>query len=88
MFFIPRRHNVGGIIKCGVIFVQLLNELVSSLATNTVYHWRVRLHYHPATTPFQQYSRWLTMPWNGWQEQDLRTGSTPVIYLPLILRNF
>jgi hypothetical protein len=61
-----------------------LNELVSGLAFDTAYHWRVRLHYHPATTPFQQYSRWLTMPWNGWTEQDLRTGSPT--YLPLVLR--
>jgi hypothetical protein len=54
-------------------------ELVSGLSTNTAYHWRLRLCYHPVTTPFQQHSRWLTVPWNGWQEQDLRTGSTSVI---------
>jgi len=50
-----------------------LNELVTGLSSNTVYHWRLRLLYHPTTTPYQQYSRWLTMPWNGWQEADLRT---------------
>jgi len=50
-----------------------LDELVSSLSFTTPYHWRVRLFYHPATTPFQHYSRWLTMPWNGWNETDLRT---------------
>ncbi|MEW5986174.1 MAG: FG-GAP-like repeat-containing protein [Chloroflexota bacterium] len=49
------------------------NELVSNLNPGTAYHWRVCLLYDPVTTPFQQYSRWLTMPWNGWQEQDLRT---------------
>ena len=53
-----------------------LNELVSGLSANTAYHWRVRLRYHPATTPFQQYSRWLTMPWNGWQEARLRMPAT------------
>jgi len=42
--------------------------------TPTGIRWRVRLRYHPATTPFQQFSRWLTMPWNGWNEQDLRTA--------------
>jgi len=63
-----------------------LNELVSGLDTDTPYHWRVRLHYHPATTPFQQYSRWVHVPWNGWTEQDLRTGSG--IYLPLMLRAY
>jgi len=52
----------------------VLNQLVSSLSANTVYHWRVRLHYNPSTTPFQQYSRWITIPLNGWQEADLRTA--------------
>jgi hypothetical protein len=50
-----------------------LNELISGLALFTNYHWRVRLLYHQAATPFQQQSRWLTIPWNGWQEADLRT---------------
>ncbi len=51
-----------------------LNELVSGLDANTLYHWRVRLRYHPATTPFQAYSHWLTNPWNGWNEARLRTA--------------
>jgi hypothetical protein len=50
-----------------------LNELVSGLLKNTRYHWRVRLLYHPSTTPFQQYSRWLSPVWNGWEEADLYT---------------
>ena len=50
-----------------------INETVSSLSANTVYHWRLRLLYDPVTTPFQSYSRWLTMPYNGLQEADLRT---------------
>ncbi len=32
----------------------------------------MRLCYNPATTPFQQYSRWFTMPWDGWQQADFR----------------
>ncbi len=52
-----------------------LDELVNGLSADTLYHWRVRLLYHPATTPFQQYSRWLTVPWNGWNEARLRTGA-------------
>jgi len=56
------------------------NELASGMSADTAYHWRVRLCYHPGTTPFQQHSRWLTIPWNGWQEQDLRIASTPVTY--------
>jgi hypothetical protein len=51
-----------------------LSELETGLFDETVYHWRVRLLYDPVTTPFAQASRWLTMPWNGWQEADLRTG--------------
>jgi hypothetical protein len=59
-----------------------LSELVDNLSADTAYHWRVRLHYHPASTPYQQYSRWLTVPWNGWQEQDLR------ILLPQLVADF
>ena len=58
-----------------------MSELVTGLSPDALYHWRVRLHYHPAITPFRQYGRWLTMPWNGWQEADLRTGKRPVIYV-------
>jgi uncharacterized repeat protein (TIGR01451 family) len=50
-----------------------LNELVGGLSSPAVYHWRVRLRYHPATTPLESHSRWVTVPWNGWQEGDVRT---------------
>ena len=59
-----------------------ISELIQDLQAEMPYHWRLRLRYHPATTPFQQTSRWLTVPWNGWAEQDLRTGR-PAIYLYL-----
>jgi hypothetical protein len=59
----------------------------SDLAADTAYHWRARWLYRPATTPFQPYSRWFTMPWNGWDETDLRTGGTRIM-LPLVLRNY
>ncbi len=49
-----------------------LSELTASLSSGTTYHWRARLHYSPATTPFQQRSRWFTQPWGGWNETDLR----------------
>jgi hypothetical protein len=34
----------------------------------------------------QQASRWLTAPWNGWQEQDFRTGGRmqETIWLPVV----
>ncbi len=50
-----------------------MSVLVSDLDADTAYHWRLRLRYHPASTPFQQHSRWITVPWNGWTEQDFRT---------------
>jgi hypothetical protein len=62
-----------------------LNELVDSLGTFTTYHWRIRLLYHPAITPWQQSSRWFTQPWNGWNETDLRTNAL-YFYLPMIKR--
>jgi len=57
-----------------------LNELVSSLTEDTCYHWRMRLLYHPVSTPFQQHSRWLSSTWNGPEETDLRTP--PANYIP------
>ncbi len=54
-----------------------LNQLLSSLSAATVYHWRVRLLYNPVSTPYQQKSRWFTMPWNGGTEADFRTATAP-----------
>ena len=52
-----------------------LDQLVSPLVDWTVYHWRARVWYRAATTPYQRYSRWLTMASNGLQEADLRTAT-------------
>jgi hypothetical protein len=60
---------------------------LTDLSADTPYHWRVRWRYNPATTPFMPASRWVTIPWNGWNEQDLRTGGSRVM-LPLVIRNF
>jgi hypothetical protein len=51
-----------------------LSEVETGLIDGALYHWRVRMRYHPVTTPFAQRSRWLTVPWGGCQEADLRTG--------------
>ncbi len=70
------------------------NELASGLSDDTAYHWRARLRYDPVTTPFQQYGRWVTMPWNGWNEQGLRVrvdaapASGAKSFLPFVLRNY
>ncbi len=59
---------------------------VRNRPAGTPYHWRVRWRYDPATTPFLPAGPWVTMPWNGWNEMDLRTsGST--VYLPVVVRN-
>ena len=58
---------------------------ISQLSAGTHYHWRVRILYSSVTTPFMPGSRWVTMPWNGWNETDFRTAGTRV-FLPLILR--
>lgn len=52
-----------------------LSRVIHGLALNTFHHWRVRVLYHPAAVPFQPHSQWLTIPWNGWNEADFRTGS-------------
>jgi hypothetical protein len=40
------------------------------------YHWRLRLHYDSAKTPLAQHSRWMTIPWHGWQEAHVTLGAT------------
>jgi hypothetical protein len=57
------------------------------LPSDTLYHWRVRWRFSPATTPFMPASRWLTVPWNGWNEADLRIGISRAL-LPIVLRNY
>jgi hypothetical protein len=58
-----------------------------SLAASTPYSWRVRWRYSPATTPFMPASRWVTVPWNGWNEKDLITGGFRNL-LPLVTNNY
>jgi len=53
-----------------------LSEL--ALGLNGAYHWRVRLLYDTAKTPLAQRSRWFTVPWNGWQEADLKVMGAAV----------
>jgi hypothetical protein len=57
----------------------------SQLSAGTPYHWRVRVLHSPVTNPFMPGSRWVTMPWNGWNETDFRTLGTRV-FLPVVLR--
>jgi hypothetical protein len=52
----------------------VFNELVSGLSAATPYHWRVRVRYHQADSPFGLYSRWMTQPWAGAEQTRLRTA--------------
>jgi len=51
-----------------------LSVPVTGLDDATPYHWRIRLLYDTVTTPFAPHSRWITIPWKGWQETMLRTS--------------
>jgi hypothetical protein len=53
---------------------EAINELISGLEPGA-YHWRMRLQYDPATTPYAKMSRWFTVPENGWEEADLTVSS-------------
>ncbi len=58
----------------------------TGLTPGLPYHWRIRTCYGPDSIPWMPCGRWVTMPWNGWNEQDLRIQGS-VIYLPVILRD-
>jgi hypothetical protein len=70
--------------------ILLTPKAMTGLSPGTVYHWRARLRYQPATVPFQPFSRWVTIPWNGWNEGDLRTDGTKptAVFLPLVVHGF
>ena len=57
----------------------------SNLAGGEVYHWRMRLYYDKVDQPYLPASRWLAMPYHGWNEADLRTPSID-LFLPTIIR--
>jgi hypothetical protein len=59
----------------------------TDLQAGTRYHWRARWRYRPTTSPWLPASRWVTMPWNGRNEQDLRTAGWRIL-LPLVLREY
>jgi hypothetical protein len=64
-----------------------LTQQVSGLTSLSLYHWRVRLLYRPGNRLGLSASRWVHVPWNGWEELDFRTpGGGSRAYLPLIMR--
>jgi hypothetical protein len=60
---------------------------VIGLIADMPYRWRVRWRHSPATTPWMPATRWMTVPWNGWSEADLRSGGSRTS-LPLVLREY
>ena len=58
----------------------VISQDVAGLTLSTPYHWRVRLLYRPGNALGQPASRWLHIPWAGWNETDVRTnGNEPPI---------
>jgi hypothetical protein len=63
-----------------------IDQVLSEFFPGTRVHWRARLRYEPVTSPFQPtHGRWITIPWNGWNEADLRQ---PLVPLVTTVRNF
>jgi hypothetical protein len=80
--------NGGGVGYWGTPFNYESGEselaVVAYWRANRPYHWRIRLRNDPASLPWMPASRWLTMPWNGWNEADLHTAGYQIV-LPQIL---
>jgi hypothetical protein len=51
-----------------------ITQTVNGLTPGTAYNWRVRLLYRPGNALGLPAGRWIHIPWNGWNEADLRTG--------------
>ena len=64
----------------------VISRNVTGLTPGTPYHWRVRLLYKPGNALGQPASRWVHIPWVGWNESDLRTRQGYSVYLPVIMR--
>ena len=58
---------------------------ITGLQWGTAYHWRIRFDYLRSTTPWMPSSRWMTLAWNGPNEEDFRTAGVQ-IRLPLVFK--
>ena len=54
------------------------SEKVDGLTESKAYHWRARFRYRPGNLMGLVASRWFSPFPNGWQEQDLKTGASPL----------
>jgi YD repeat-containing protein len=64
---------------------SVITQTVTGLESATPYHWRARLLYRPGNRLGQAASRWLHMPWNGWNEQDFRTPLVPATVVTQVI---
>ncbi len=57
----------------GLTGTKMATQIVS-LTPSMNYHWRVRHKYNLSDNPFNPPTgRWVHIPWNGWNESDLKT---------------
>lgn len=68
-----------------ILLGSRVSTSINSVSQCAPFHWRMRIKYKPATTPFMPASRWMTIPWNGWNEMDARPSGV-CVNLPVILR--
>ena len=54
------------------------------LPGGTNHHWRLLWFYNPATTPWMPASRWVSLPYHGWNEAHFRTEYYWA-HLPIVL---
>ena len=57
-----------------------------NMQAGSVYHWRARLRFNPTSQPYLPATRWLSLPYHGWNEADLHTLYWSN-YLPVILQD-
>ncbi|MBN1901419.1 FG-GAP repeat protein [Candidatus Sumerlaeota bacterium] len=50
------------------------NQAFIDFIQGRIYHWRTRVKYKPGNIYGLVHSRWVTIPWNGWNEMDFRTS--------------
>ena len=59
--------------------------LTKSFRENEICAWRIRVLYDPVTCPYQSHGPWYSIPWNGWQETDVRAGPNNNVVLQDII---
>jgi hypothetical protein len=58
-----------------------LNQQADIQYGGNVQHWWIRFMYHPAMFPYQRYSPWISIPWDGAQQTDFRIHPSTYVTL-------